>query len=909
MRPFIFFVAGFVSLLFAQITEVLNTGRLVQFAYQMYRLYAERNVDKKQKIDSSLKLIRERLQMLDPDGVAKAIEGIRQFVPRKEKELQLLQALGYALAGSPRVAEEMLRRLVIDEKNPSLSILKDITKGWIYLRQSDYELAKEVFYAILARAKVDTFPIVYWGLAEIALRKGALSEAEMYAQQAHSLAPKDAQSYALLGEVYLAQRRFQKGEIAYREALKQNPDFPPALLGIGKFYLYSAKRYADARSYFEKAIRVDSSLLEAHVGVALGYLIEGKIREAHDYIERRSSAFLSADLHALRGIILFNLGDCLNKVLFPNPSDSLCKHSMESLIEYLHLTKNDRPGYITLSDSLLEYGIWLSFVLGDAQNRQVFCESSPHMHSLCDSYFQTFSNSPILSVIKARELAIRKNWDSVLVLIKPHLEAAKLPLGGYTLYAIALWESQNEKKAMEQIIKHADREAYLCIENGYLFTEYIRRKGLIDTLTPEMEDCLNRPSLLGNYASRAKYAYNLSQIALHNNRDTTEALKWLERILTTEFSSGDDGSYKKAACKARKQLFDLHLSRGDIKQAERMLKDAYRTCPKDTDELELRQIYLLYAKGDTIQGDELLRRLSPSQLENNRFLVERLKTLSPSNQDSHKNPQESLSPMETPGESQPPPPTTAKWTYSSGYFQPVPHSSSPAPKMSRNDSSYSERISISSSATQGLQFRFPSKLSYSQWLDTLYDYLLREGDQFISVLDLFYEEHPDRKGLYYELQGLFHLQKMDTQNAIKYLSLAYKYSTPDEQELTRDWLEAIGLEIPPILKAKLRRGLILMAAYGYLGNNLVKANNLFQELLKEYKTELSGYILQLLAQQEESFLEEIESLAESHPIILGSMLTALFQETPEDAKRLINYLSDKVSSVALLRVLQGIRSR
>lgn len=180
------------------------------------------------------------------------------------------------------------------------------------------------------------------------------------------------------------------------------------------------------------------------------------------------------------------------------------------------------------------------------------------------------------------------------------------------------------------------------------------------------------------------------------------------------------------------------------------------------------------------------------------------------------------------------------------------------------------------------------------------------------MIDLFYEENPERKGLYYELQGLFHLQKMDSQNAINYLSPAYHHSTPDEQELTKDWLEAIGLEIPPILKPKLRRGLLLIGAYVCFDDNddnIVKANNLFRELSKEYKTELSGYILQLLAQQEESFIEEMENLAESHPIIPSSMLAALLQETPEDAKRLIKYLADQARNRTLLRLLQSLQSR
>lgn len=81
MRSFIFLAVGSLNLISAQLTEVLKVGRLVQVAHQMYQLYAERNIDKKQKVDSTIKLIKDRLQMLEPDGLAKAIESIRQFLP------------------------------------------------------------------------------------------------------------------------------------------------------------------------------------------------------------------------------------------------------------------------------------------------------------------------------------------------------------------------------------------------------------------------------------------------------------------------------------------------------------------------------------------------------------------------------------------------------------------------------------------------------------------------------------------------------------------------------------------------------------------------------------------------------------------------------------------------------------
>ncbi|MEN3039993.1 MAG: tetratricopeptide repeat protein [Bacteroidia bacterium] len=919
MQCFVLLLYGHISLGLAQIPLLDLAGRGVQFAYQMYQSYANRNLEKKQKVDSCLNLIKEGLQKLDPKSVEQAVEVIKSFAPRKERELQLLQVLGYAMAGLPGVAKERLNLLRIENKSPTLSILRDITQAWIYLKEADYEQAKDLFHSILDRAKVDTFPIVYWGLAEIALREESFEEAISYAKQACNLAPQDPQSHTLLGEIYLAQRRYIDGERAYREALQKSPNFPSALLGLGKYYLYSAKRYADAVSYFRKAIEKDSSLLEAHIGIVLSYLMEGQIQKAYEHLQQKSGAFLSADFHALRGILLFKLGGCTNKVLFPNPSDSLCKHSMESFKEFLRLAREDRPGYIQPSDSLLEYGLWLSFVLEDERSRRTFCEAFLRYDAICNLSFQTSLRSPILSAIKAREAAMKGEWDTVLSLIRPHLANANLPHGASTLYALALWEMREKSEALE----YAKREPYICPENGYLFTEYILKRHLRDPLSPEMISCLDKPALLGNYASKAKYAYNLSQIALRNGRDTIRAIDLLERILTSEFVSTSDRSYKRVACQARKQLIDLYMRRRLIDQAERMLNEAYRLCPKDTQELMLQQVRLLYTKRDTMRGDELLRRLSPDQLKEDDVLTERFRILSAPSLEGDE--PSSGSPLKSNAQEAPGParPSSVGWEYSSGFFRPVSSSSKTAPDTSRGTSlgdnrsasksypiekSYSVPSSIDvAQPVSTSSLRSTPKRSYQQWLDTLYDYLFREDDQFTQIADLFLEENPDRKALSYELYGLFYLQKLDTHNAIKYLRLSYQLSAPDEQDLTKNWLEAIGLQIPPIIKAKMRRGILLLGAYG-MANDIVKANNLFIELLKEYKTELSGYLMQLLAQEEEAFLAQVEELAETHPIMLGSMLKALLQETPEHGRQLISYLLEKGSTGALIRVLGGVRS-
>ncbi|MCS7188441.1 MAG: tetratricopeptide repeat protein [Bacteroidia bacterium] len=869
--------------------DILSVGRVVQVGYQLYKLYMEKHIGKRQQLDSALKLVREGLQRLNPEMVSGAVEIIAKLNPNQQKAVQLMQAMAYVMAGRPEVARKKLELLLTSPLPPKFQPLRRVIEGWTALREKRYEEAKTIFLSLIDQSKLDTFPTVYWGLAEIALRERSFEEAEKYAKEALALAPMDPQSYTLLGEIYLAQSRYTESEKAYKEVIARGLSSASALVGLGKLYLYVTHRFVDARQKFEEALHLEPHLVDAHLGIVLSYLADDRPREAQNYLQAHSSQFLSADFHVLRGIISFHEGECAKKVLFPSASDQLCQEALKHIHEFVRLSQVDPVAYVALSDSILKFGLWSAVAVEDHGKKQEFCK----LLAICDEKTgQPPVSDPIGAAIRAKTEAEKGSWTEVLKLLKPHVEkeGSLLPYGAYTLYGIALWESapDNKREAFKYISKEPPNR---CMENGFLRASYIIKNNLRDPLTPELKNSIKSPKLLQNYASKSIHALNLAQIALRNNGDTTEAQRLLESILSIEFDMAGERRHGKASCEAHKLLFDIHLSRGRIQEAERELEGADKKCYDSDSELPYKRLRLMYAKKDSAQADRELISLVPSgekvgELERMGFrdLAVRARMLYSAKQSNIVATPSNTSDKGTSNSSkQEFQGSSANWEYSSGFFRP-PSSSSAAP-------SATEKASSLSHSARGTY-----DLYYGQWMDTLYEYLFLGDAKLMRVLERFTAAYPHLSALANEIRGLYYLEEGEIEKAINYLRLAYQNSAADEMLGSRNWLEAIGLsELPPISNPKLRRGIVLVGVFRYQGD-YSRANNLLIELIKDHKVELLNYLIQLFQQVPTEFMEEVEHLAEQHPIMLKSLITTILVEVPREGEILRRLIMERGSS-------------
>ena len=117
--------------------------------------------------------------------------------------------------------------------------------------------------------------------------------AEGYRQQAVALSPeifdllkRSAVSACRDGETLLSKRRLQEAERRFRESLSMEPDFVPALVGMGRI---AAERGDSDESlkYLVQAKMLDPVNPAVHYNLSLVYRMQGKTAEAEEEMKKR----------------------------------------------------------------------------------------------------------------------------------------------------------------------------------------------------------------------------------------------------------------------------------------------------------------------------------------------------------------------------------------------------------------------------------------------------------------------------------------------------------------------------------------------------------------------------------------------------------------------------------------------
>ncbi|MGC8965702.1 MAG: tetratricopeptide repeat protein [Caldimicrobium sp.] len=90
-------------------------------------------------------------------------------------------------------------------------------------------------------------------IAKIYFQEGRYAEALKELELAKETDKCDAETFNLLGLVYMARKEFVKAEEAFNEALKLDPNFSEAYTNLGSLRMMQGK-YREALSYFERAL-------------------------------------------------------------------------------------------------------------------------------------------------------------------------------------------------------------------------------------------------------------------------------------------------------------------------------------------------------------------------------------------------------------------------------------------------------------------------------------------------------------------------------------------------------------------------------------------------------------------------------------------------------------------------------
>lgn len=147
-------------------------------------------------------------------------------------------------------------------------------KGLEALTQQQFDEAAARFNA--SRALDPAWPAPLLGLAEVALRRGDLSQVEHWLREAVALAPDDASTHTAVGRFALARGRLQEAEAALTRAVHLAPEAIEPRLELGGLYVNGLGRPADAEAAFAAVTQRAPDHGGAFHGLGMAQLAQGK---------------------------------------------------------------------------------------------------------------------------------------------------------------------------------------------------------------------------------------------------------------------------------------------------------------------------------------------------------------------------------------------------------------------------------------------------------------------------------------------------------------------------------------------------------------------------------------------------------------------------------------------------------
>ena len=201
-----------------------------------------------------------------------------------KRQAEATKNLGEAYMKQGNYSLALKELLEAQEKNPDdPMVYNDL--GLVYMNKERYDLAIDHFKKALAinpglAPAVNNLGNAYlrvekWDLA--IAQFGKLTDDLLYATPHYPL-------YGL-GIAYFHKKDYEKAEESFKEALKLQPKYFPALWWLGKTYLETA-RLPEAREALQEAVEISPKFTPAYMVLAQSYLMTGDIGKARDAYEK-----------------------------------------------------------------------------------------------------------------------------------------------------------------------------------------------------------------------------------------------------------------------------------------------------------------------------------------------------------------------------------------------------------------------------------------------------------------------------------------------------------------------------------------------------------------------------------------------------------------------------------------------
>jgi len=219
------------------------------------------------------------------DGVTVGISGIDvpyknvaevpDLVLRSEKPA----ASPLNIAGSGRDTEKLKAELgkTFEEANAAMSA-------------NAYDVAIAKFNEVIA--KLPACDICYLRIGDVNTKKGDLAAAEVAYKKAIEVEPKSAEAYENLASLYNTQKKYAEAG----EASKKATELRSAVGASGggdatSFYnagviFWNQSKAVEAAEQFDKAVKADPSMADAHYYYGMALLNQGKVAEAKTQLQQ-----------------------------------------------------------------------------------------------------------------------------------------------------------------------------------------------------------------------------------------------------------------------------------------------------------------------------------------------------------------------------------------------------------------------------------------------------------------------------------------------------------------------------------------------------------------------------------------------------------------------------------------------
>lgn len=144
------------------------------------------------------------------------------------------------------------------------------------------EQAQEAFEAVLEADPANRNAL--YGMATILTKRHVHHEAEPYARKLVEQIPNSAPALALLGDALSADTKNESAVLQYRNALKINSSYVPALVGLAKVLL-QRKKPEEAQSYLTHAHSLQPRNVDVLVTTGIAYMQENNLTSAVESFE------------------------------------------------------------------------------------------------------------------------------------------------------------------------------------------------------------------------------------------------------------------------------------------------------------------------------------------------------------------------------------------------------------------------------------------------------------------------------------------------------------------------------------------------------------------------------------------------------------------------------------------------